>query len=140
VNSDRFGYFDQGYYFWPYLIRAGQEFGLDPDDPVYRVRNRSGDPCRVCGVHRGDDRYFPCDVFHARARAIETAGYPATFCGRCSDAMPVREGQVVARCWFCEDPPPRYRPKVTNGGAYVDDGVGDVEKLPAWSVDWSGQR
>jgi len=131
VIADRFGYFDNGYHFWPSLIRAGEFFGLDPANPVYKVRNRTGGFCEICRVHSTDDRYFPCDVFQARAREIEAAGYPATHCGWCGDAMPVREGQIASRCWKCETP--KQEPRHRHG--YIDDGHGCVEKVPAWTVE-----
>jgi hypothetical protein len=135
VISDRYGYFNNGYHFWPYLIRAGKAFGLDPKDPVYKKRSRTGGLCPKCSVHSADDRYFPCDVFQARAEAIEEAGHPATHCSRCADAMPVREGQVVPKCWFCEDAPRRSQHTIKGSVAYVDDGHGCIDKVPAWTVE-----
>ena len=129
--SDRFGYFDRGYHFWPSLVRAGEAFGLDPEDPVYKERAGTGGLCRVCHTHRADDRYFPCDVFQARAREIEAVGYPATHCRTCADAMPVREGQIIAKCWSCETP--KRKPRHLDG--WISDGVGCVEKVPVWTVE-----
>ncbi len=129
--ADRFGYFDNGYHFWPSLIRAGEFFGLDPADPVYKVRNRTGGLCPVCQGHSADDRTFPCDVIKARRAAISQAGYPVTSCSRCADSMPVREGQVVPKCWRCETP--KQEPRHRHG--YIDDGHGCVEKVPAWTVE-----
>lgn len=128
--SDRWGYFDNGYHFWPALIRAGQHYGLDPSDPIYKERSREGGLCDHCWTHSASDRYFPCDVQQARVRDIEAAGYPATTCKQCFQAMPKRDGQVVAKCWRCEAPRPKRRKE------YVEDGLGCVERVHPSERAW----
>ena len=136
--SDRWGYFDNGYHFWPSLIRAGEHYGLDPDDAVYKERSRDGQLCSTCWTHRTGERYFPCDVQRAQVRDMEAAGYPATTCRTCHRAMPKRD-QVVAKCWSCENVEPERR-RVRDGAVRVDDGLGCTERLPSWMVNWDGDR
>lgn len=141
MNSDRWGYFDgSGYHYWPAIVRAADHYGFDRNDPIYKHRHRDRrkgrKPCPSCGLHAATERNYPCDVQLARAADIESEGYPATFCSRCSIAMPVRTGQIVARCWYCENAPKSRRPQIRNGGAYVDDGLGCVEKLPSHVLSW----
>ena len=140
--ADKFGYFENGYKYWPGILRSAEFYGFDQDDPVYRERvpfERGREDCPVCRIHDVRERRFPCDVMLARAKDMEAAGYPATFCRSCSYAMPVRGGQEpwwVAKCWHCENV--RRRPKSSNG--WIDDGLGCVEKVPSWMVDWNGDR
>ena len=135
--SDRWGYFEDGYHFWPSLIRAGKHYGFDPEDAVYRERSREGELCHDCATHRTGERYFPCDVQQARVADMEEAGYPATTCRTCRQAMPLRDGQVVAKCWSCEQPTAERR-RVRDSAVRVDDGHGCTERLPSWMVDWDG--
>jgi hypothetical protein len=136
---DRWGYHDAGgFHFWPSIVKAANHYGFTRHDPVYKKRTpyqkgRTNCPC--CGLHDAGDRTYPCDVQLARAADIEAEGYPATFCRRCSSAMPTREGQIVPICWHCQDPPKAHQPRVRNGGAYVDDGLGCVEKLPGHVIE-----
>ena len=137
---DRFGYFENGYHYWPGILRSAEFYGFDEGDPVYRERlpfEKGRVDCPVCRIHDERERRFPCDVMLARAADMEAAGYPATFCHSCRYAMPVRNDQEwwQPKCWHCEQVEPR-RPR--NG--YVDDGNGCVEKLPSWMVGWNGDR
>jgi hypothetical protein len=141
MNSDRFGYFDNGYHFWPDLMRGAEFYGFDKSDPVYRKRTpyRKGQrQCLVCRDHFVDDRRFPCDVEMARARDMESVGYPATFCRGCSRAMPVRSDQSdwLPKCWRCERAMAKSR-RVRRLGSTVrvSDGLGCSERLPAWTLD-----
>ena len=146
MNFDRWGYFDSdGYHYWPDIRRGADHYGFDPDDPVYRERiprEHDRTPCPSCRRHDVRERCLPCDVAMARAQDMEEAGYPATFCRSCYREMPVRSGQLefLPKCFRCEAAHGRRRPQITNGGAYVADGLGCVEKVPSWMVDWDGNR
>lgn len=143
---DRYGTIDRGTYtFYPGILKSAEFFGLDPQDPVYRERapRQSGwRLCRTCGCHHESDRWFPCDVMKARIKAMEDDGYPATLCSFCHYAMPVRaeQSRYQPKCWWCEaQEKKRRRPKRSRkGGVYVEDGLGCVEMVPSWSVNWDG--
>jgi predicted nucleic-acid-binding Zn-ribbon protein len=144
VSSDRWGYFDgESYRFWPSIVKSADYYGFDRNDPVYKTRTpyeKGQKQCPSCGLHAAQDRNYPCDVQLARAADIEAEGYPATFCRRCSGAMPTRNDQVIPLCWFCTNPPQAHRSRIRNGAVYVDDGVGCVEKVPSWMAEWDGGR
>ena len=144
--ADKFGYFENGYKYWPGILRSAEFYGLDQADPVYRERipfERGREDCPVCRIHDVRERRFPCDVMLARAADMEAAGYPATFCRSCSYSMPVREGQQPwgSTCWHCEGQEAKPRKRgVRDGSVRVDDGLGCTERLPSWMVDWDGDR
>lgn len=138
--SDRWGYFENGYHYWPAIVRSGDYYGLDRNDPIYRKRQpleRGVETCPSCHLHAATDRNYPCDVFLARAADIEAAGYPATFCRSCSRAMPVRSGQPesLPKCWYCERAKAPRRRVHEDGGVRISDGLGCSEKVPAWILD-----
>jgi hypothetical protein len=140
MNSDRWGYFQNGYHYWPAILRSGDYYGLDRNDPVYKERHPRGrgiDYCPSCGLHPATERNYPCDVFLARAKDIEAAGYPSTFCRKCSRAMPVRGGQSewLPECWYCERAKARRHRVLDDGGVRVPDGLGCSEKVPAWTLE-----
>lgn len=142
---DRYGTIDRGTFtYYPGIVKAGKFYGFDPADPVYRQRapRESGwRLCRTCRCHNERDRSFPCDVMKARARDMEADGYPATTCRSCGYTMPVRLGQSPydPRCFYCERMAEKHRrPRGRDGGVYVPDGLGCVEKIPGWMVDWDG--
>lgn len=142
---DQFGYLQNGFHYWPGIVRSADFYGFDRDDPVYRKRTpheQGRESCPVCRIHDARDRRYPCDVMLARARDMEEAGYPATFCRSCSYAMPVRTGQEsawMAKCWSCERAEAEYRRQRRTGtGTYVPDGLGCVEKVPSWMADFDG--
>ena len=142
--ADKFGYLENGFHYWPSILRSAEFYDLDEGDPAYRERvpfEQGRENCPVCDVHDARDRRFPCDVMLARAADIEAAGYPATFCRSCSYAMPVREGQRSwqSKCWSCEQATAEWR-RVRNGAVRVPDGLGCSERLPSWMVDWDGDR
>lgn len=144
MNCDRWGYFQgKQFHYWPDRLRGAKFYGIDPADPVYRERvpyEQGRKSCPVCQLHDARRRSFPCDVELARAADIEASGYPATFCQSCARAMPKRNDQFefAAKCWVCEASTRQARPRSRNGGAYVDDGNGCVERVPSWMVEWSG--
>lgn len=140
---DKFGTIERGVFtFYPGILRSARFYGFDENDPVYRRRipyERGRTNCPVCGIHDDRERRLPCDVMLARAADMEAAGYPATFCGSCSRAMPVRGGQSKwgAKCWSCESLK-RDRPEVRDGAVRVSDGLGCTERLPSWMIDYDG--
>lgn len=142
--ADRFGYFENGYHYWPGILRSAEFYGFEQDDPVYRERlpfEKGRVDCPVCRIHDERERRFPCDVMLARAADMEAAGYPATFCRSCCYAMPVRKDQEwwQAECWHCERQERQVRSRGVRGGSVrVDDGFGCSERLPSWMVDWDG--
>lgn len=143
---DRYGTIDRGVFtYYPGIVRSAEFYGFDVDDPVYKKRApyEKGRPsCPVCRIHAACDRRFPCDVMMARARDMEAAGYPATYCRGCGYTMPVRADQSewAPRCWHCDRMAELIHRRRTNraGGVYVDDNLGCVEKIPGWMADWGG--
>ena len=141
MNSDRWGYFQNGYHYWPDILAGAKFYGFDREDPVYKERHPRGrgvESCRSCGIHPATERNLPCDVAKARAADIEAAGYPATFCRKCSREMPVRSGQSkwLPTCFRCErHHAARYRSRVVDGAVRIPDGAGCSERVPAWMLD-----
>lgn len=143
---DKFGTIERGVFtYYPGIVRSADFYGFDRDDPVYKKRTpyeKGREDCPVCRIHDVRDRRYPCDVMLARARDMETAGYPATFCRSCSYAMPVRAEQEYswqAKCWHCERVEMQHRRRnARNGGVYIDDGLGCVERIPSWMADFDG--
>ena len=78
----------------------------------------------------------------ARADAMEELGLDVYFCEYCRCAMPKRRHQFhPAVCYACERKRWAQRKHWRRRrGTYVDDGHGCVEKVPAWMVDWDGDR
>ena len=141
MNSDRFGYFDNGYHYWPDIIAGGEFYGFDPFSQVYRSRRpyeKGRENCPVCRDHDARDRRFPCDVAKARAADMEAEGILATFCLTCAREMPLRpeQSRYVPKCFRCERyEAERRRPNIRGGMVRVPDGAGCSESLPAWMFD-----
>jgi len=76
-----------------------------------------------------------------RAEWMEELGLTVRFCNVCKCAFPRPFRFTRAICSACDREQMkrragwRWRP-----GAYVDDGHGCVEQIPAWMVDWDGDR
>lgn len=125
---------------------AYAHYGIDPKayDNFYRVGDASW--CRVCGCHYAANSVPRCDLELARAGDIEAEGFDVKFCPHCRSAYP----SVISRRGLC--PSCRRAQDLINAqvrreieyrkrggaGAYISDGLGCVEKVPAWMVDWDG--
>lgn len=139
MNADRWGYFDNGYHYWPDIVAGAKFYGFDRTDPVYAERHPRGrgvEMCPACQIHPATERNLPCDVAKARASDMEAEGIPATFCNSCSREMPVRSGQseYFPKCWRCERFQAKRR-RVVDGAVRIPDGAGCVERVPAWMTD-----
>jgi hypothetical protein len=142
MNADRWGYFRNGYHYWPDIVAGAEFYGFDRSDPIYKERHPRGrgiEGCPACGIHPATERNFPCDVAMARASDMEAAGISATFCRKCSREMPVRLGQSewLPTCFRCEKHEANRRSPRTHsdGGVRIPDGYGCSEKVPAWMLD-----
>ena len=142
MNYDRWGYFDNGYHYWPDIVAGADHYGFDRSDPIYRERHPRGrgvESCKACGIHPATERNYPCDVAIARAADMEAAGVPATFCLTCSREMPVRSAQskYLPKCWRCErsEATRRRVGSRRDGSVRIPDGAGCTERLPEWMLD-----
>lgn len=142
MNSDRWGYFRNGYHFWPDIVLGAKHYGFDRNDPIYRERHPRGrgiKRCPACDVHPATERNFPCDVAMARAADMEAIGIPTTFCCSCAREMPVRSEQskYLPKCFRCEkhEAKRRERRVYSDGSGRIPDGAGCSERVPGWMLD-----
>jgi hypothetical protein len=127
---------------WPMDSAALEHYGIDPEDPKYEVAGSHSDFCPACRAHFDTTPVATCDLELARAADIEAEGFPARFCFHCHMAYPaaIDRGAICPACRRKDDRRDalskrrvrRYDPL----NAYVADGVGCVEKVPKWMVDW----
>jgi len=121
---------------------AYKHYGIDPAsyDDAYQHGNTF---CPVCLVHYTTMPLPRCDLELARAKDMEAEGFDVNFCPHCHQGYPAitAKGGLCPRCRQKDQRkkealrrgrPSRYDPL----NAYVADGVGCVEKVPKWMVDW----
>jgi RNA polymerase subunit RPABC4/transcription elongation factor Spt4 len=127
------------------LIKAYEHYGIDPS--TYDEAYQHGDTfCPVCGVHYTTMPLPRCDLELARAKDMEAEGFPARFCHHCHMAYPkaTDRGAICPRCdrkqaRISDEQQRRAKPRSWDAlNAYVADGVGCVEKVPKWMVDFDG--
>lgn len=132
--------------------KAYAHYGIDPEG--YSDTFRYGDHswCSVCANHYAANPLPRCDLEAARAEDIEAEGFDVRFCPHCRQAYPwlISKAGLCPACRKRDDlksaeiqrqlDERRKNSPFRNTGAavYIPDGVGCVEKVPRWMVDWDG--
>ena len=123
---------------------AYDHYGIDPES-YGEVYSHGLDWCPVCSVHYTTNPLPRCDLELARAADMEAEGFPAKFCPHCHSGYPAITDQN-GLCPACRRKDNRKKEALSKrrarhnsgSGGYVPDGLGCVEKVPSWMVDWDG--
>lgn len=127
------------------LDRAYEHYGIDPSHRKYWGGAAQVDPwCKTCCLHSTSNPTPECDLERARAADLRAEGFEVHHCAHCHQAYPLMfsKGRLCPVCRRRQD---ERDAQVTHrnrrgDGVYVSDHNGCVEKIPAWMVDWDGNR
>lgn len=128
---------------------AFEHYGIDPDEYGETVDYGGLDWCPVCSVHAATDPLPRCDLELARAADMEAEGFDVKFCPHCAQGYPAitakgglcpacRRKDIQKKAELSRQREGRRPSRVGGAYVYVEDGLGCVEKLPQWMVDWDG--